>query len=171
MRFFASLFVLSLLISLSFGVVTKAQTEGTVTATVTAQNVAVSVSDGTVAYGTLAVSTSDDTTTNGTTHDSQTATNDGNVTSDLEIKGQDATGGTGWTLAATIGSDQYVHEFCITDCDGTPSWTALTTTYQTLASSVAAAGTQVFDLKISIPSSSSDYVQKSVDVMVQISAS
>lgn len=170
MKSFLSLFVLSTLIALSFGVATEAATEGTVTATVTAQNVAVTVSDGTITYGTLAVSTTEDTTLNGNLDDTQTATNDGNVSSDLDIKGQDATGGTGWTLAATIGADQYVHEFCITDCDGTPSWTALTTTYQTLASGVAAAGTQDFDLKLSMPSSVSDYVQKSVDVMVQISA-
>lgn len=170
MKFFISLFVLSLLLSLSFGVVTKAQTEGTVTATVTAQEVSVSVSDGTVEYGTLAVSTTENTAASGSLNDTQTATNDGNVTADLEIKGQDATGGTGWTLAGTIGADQYIHDFCITDCDGTPTWTPLTTTYQTLASSVAAAGTQDFDLRLSMPSSTTDYVQKSVDVTVQISA-
>lgn len=159
----------SLVLSLTFGVVVQAATEGTVTATVTAQNVAVSVSDGTIAYGTIAVSGTANTTSAGL-DDSQTATNDGNVSSDLDIKGQDATGGTAWTLAGTIGSDQYKHDFCITDCDGTPTWVSLTTTYQTLASGVAASGTQVFDTRISVPSATSDYVQKSVDVMVQISA-
>jgi len=169
MKSLLTLFSLSLLIALTIGAGTEAATEGTVTATVTAQNVAVTVSDGTVTYGTIAVSTTEDTTSSGL-NDSQTATNDGNVSSDLDIKGQNATGGTGWTLAATIGSDQYVHEFCTTDCDSSPSWTALTTSYQTLASGVAGSGSQVFDLKISLPSSVSDYTQKAVDVMVQISA-
>jgi len=169
MRFFTSLFVMSLLISLSFGVVTKAATEGTVTATVTAQNVAVTVTDGTIAYGTIAVSGTANTNAAGL-NDSQTATNDGNVSSDLDIKSQDGTGGTTWTLAGTIGADTYVHDFCITDCDGSPTWVAMTTTYQTLASGIAALGTQLFDTRITVPSSSTDYVQKSVDVFVQISA-
>jgi len=161
---------MSLLAVISFGVITKAATEGTVSATVTAQNVAVTVSDGTIAYGFVAASASNDTTSSNL-DDSQTATHDGNVTSDLDIKGQNASGGTSWTLAGSIGADQYVHEFCTSNCDSSPTWTALTTTYQTLASSVAAAGTQVFDTKITVPSSVSDYVQKSVDAMVQISAS
>lgn len=170
MKSFLSLFLLSVLVSLSIGLGTEAATEGTVTATVTAQNVAVTVSDGSITYGTLAVSTTQDTTSGGL-DDSQTATNAGNVTSDLDIKGQDATGGTGWTLAGSINTDTYVQEFCTSDCDSSPSWTALTTSYQTLGSSVAAAGTVVFDTKISMPSSVSDYVEKSVDVTVQISAS
>jgi hypothetical protein len=45
-----------------------------VTATVTVQNVSVTVSDGTVAYGTVAASGNKDTTSSGT-DDSQTATN------------------------------------------------------------------------------------------------
>jgi len=169
MKTFLSLFIMSLVLSLSFGVVTKAATEGTVDATVTAQNVAVSVSDGTITYGTIVLSGTANTNSAGL-DDSQTVTNDGNVSSDLDIKGQDGTGGTTWTLAGTIGADQYVHDFCISDCDGTPTWVPLTTTYQTLASGVAASGTQVFDTRISTPSSSSDYVEKSVDVMVQVSA-
>lgn len=163
------LLIMSLFLPLSFGIVVQAATEGTVTATVTAQNVAVSVSDGSISYGTVALSSTADTTTNGLS-DSQTATNDGNVSSDLDIKGQDASGGTAWTLGGSIGSDQYKHDFCVSDCDGTPTWVALTTTYQTLASGVAASGTQVFDTRISTPSATSDYVEKSVDVMVQISA-
>ena len=170
MRFIFSLFTLSLVLSLSFGVVVKAATEGTVTATVTAQNVALTVTDGTIAYGIIVVSGSDNTASSGTLNDTQTATNTGNVAGDLDIKGQDGTGGTAWTLAGAIGADTYKHDFCITDCDGTPTWVALTTTYQTLASSVAASGTQLFDTKINMPSSVSDYVEKSVDVMVQISA-
>ncbi|OGY94048.1 MAG: hypothetical protein A2406_00235 [Candidatus Komeilibacteria bacterium RIFOXYC1_FULL_37_11] len=169
MRKILSLFTMSLLITFSFGVVTQAATEGTVTATVTAQNVAVTVSDGSITYGTLALSGTANTNAGGL-NDSQTATNTGNVSSDLDIKSQNGTGGTAWTLAGSIGADQYRHDFCITDCDGTPTWVAMTTVYQTLASGVAGSGTQVFDTRISIPSSSTDYVQKSVDVFVQISA-
>jgi hypothetical protein len=47
-------------------------------------------------------------------NDSQTATNDGNIAEDFNISSSNATGGTGWTLAGTIGADQYNHSFCNT---------------------------------------------------------
>ena len=135
--------------------------EASVTATVTVQNISVSVSDGTVTYGTLAVNTSAG--TNGS--DTQSATNDGNVTADLNIRGQNTAA---WTLAGTVGANQYVHRFCTTSCASPPtSYTALTTSYQTLASGVTATNSQTFDLYITTPTSSSSYVAQSVDVTVQ----
>src|SRR5690349_8778650 len=79
-----------------------AATTGTVAATVTPQNISVAVTDGTVAYGTLDLSTSADTTSGGV-NDTQTATNDGNVAEDFNVTSTNATGGTAWTLAGTIG--------------------------------------------------------------------
>jgi len=143
-----------------------------VTATVTVQNISVSVSDGAIAYGTLAASTSEDTTSSGL-NDSQTVTNEGNVTETFNIKGSNSTN---WTLAATTGvTDEYVHKFCTAGdgtgvpdpCDSGPVYTALTTTYQTLATSVAAAGTQLLDLQITTPSVSTNFDQQSVNVTVQ----
>jgi hypothetical protein len=143
----------------------KAASSATVTATVTVQNISVTVSDGTVAYGTLGTSTSAG--TNGT--DTQTATNNGNVTEDLLIKGQNTTA---WTLGATSSSDQYIHRFCSSSCASPPtSYTALTTSNQTLAASKAASATQTFDLYITTPSSSSSFTQQSVDVIVTATAS
>lgn len=162
--FVFAVFVLALFVLNS--VVLAADT-ATVTATVTLQNVSVTVSDGTVAYGTLAASSTED-TTSGNLNDSQTATNNGNITEDLNIKGQDSGD---WTLAGSVGADQYKHDFCITTCDSTPSWTALTTSYQTLQSSVSASGTQDFDLRMNTPSSSTSYTSQSVDVTVQAVAS
>lgn len=147
--------------------VVSAASSATVTATVTVQNISVSVSDGTVAYGTLALSSTQNTTSSGT-NDSQIATNDGNVSEDLNIRGQN-TGS--WTLAGSVGANQYKHDFCITTCDTTPVWTALTTSNQTLSAATAASGTSTFDLRINTPSSSSSYAQQSVDVIVQASAS
>lgn len=149
-----------------------ASSTGTVAATVTPQNISVSVTNGTVAYGTLDVSTSKDTTSGGV-NNTQVATNDGNVAEDFNISSSNATGGTAWTLAGTIGADQYKHSFCTAGggspdpCDGTPTWTAMSTSYGALSSNVAASGTQRFDLKIDTPSSVSDYVQKSITVTVQ----
>jgi len=145
----------------------KAATTGIVSATVTVQNVSVSVSDGIIAYGTLSTNDTSDTTSTGV-NDSQTTTNNGNVAEDFNIQGSDSAN---WTLGATVDSDQYFHKFCTTDCDGSPVWTALTSIYQTLSSSVAASGTQEFDLQIGTPSSSSNYTQQSVDVTVQAVAS
>lgn len=139
------------------------QATDNVTATVTLQNVAVSVSDGTVDYGTLGTNEAENTTSGGV-NDSQTATNDGNVTVDLNIRGQDTAA---WTLVGTAGADQYTHEFCITNCDASPTWSDLSTNYQTLANSVATSGTQVFDLQINTPTSSSSFTPQSPDVTVQ----
>lgn len=153
------LFFFSLLITS----IAQAATTSTVTATVTAQNIFVSVADATVAYGTLTLSGTEDTTSAGV-NDTQTATNDGNVTEDFNISGQDSAA---WTLAGTIGADQYTHEWCTTTCDSTPTWNNLTTSYQTLATGISSSGTQDFDLQIGVPSSSTSYTQQSVDVTVQ----
>lgn len=139
----------------------KAAQTASVTATVTVQNISVSVSDGIVSYGTLALNATTDTNP----ADLQTATNDGNVTVDFNIKGADSAA---WTLASTNGANQYVHSFCTAVCGTAPAnYTPLTTNYQTLASGKAPAGTQTFDLYLLTPTTTSSYVQQSVDVTVQ----
>lgn len=158
------LILTSLLTSaLVFAPLSYAASTDSVTATVTAQNISVSVADGTVSYGTLSTSANQD-TTSGNLNDSQTATNDGNIAEDFNIQGQDSAN---WTLAGAAGADQYTHDWCTSDCDGTPTWNALTTSYQQLANSVAASGNQAFDVRIGTPTSSTNYTQQSVDVTVQ----
>lgn len=153
--------VLCLVLVSFFAVTSYATTTATVAATVTVQNVSVTASDGTVGYGTLATNASAG--TNGS--DTQTATNNGNIAEDLNIKGQNTST---WTLGSSAGSDQYVHKFCTASCTSAPTnYTALTTNYQTLGSNVVASGTQTFDLYITTPTSSSSYSQQSVDVTVQ----
>ena len=155
------------LVGLALAVTAGAADSDSVTATVTVQNISVAVTDGTVTYGTLAVSSTASTTSSGL-DDSQTATNNGNITEDFDIAGQDSVA---WTLESAIGANQYKHSFCTVDCDTTPSWTALTTSYQTLSTSVSSSGTTVFDLKLDTPSSSASYTEQSVDVTVLASAS
>ncbi len=141
-----------------------AATTGTVAATVTVQNVSVSIGDGSIAYGTLANNTSAG--TNGS--DTQTATNNGNVAEDITIKGSN-TGN--WTLGATASTDQYVHKFCTATCGSAPTnYTALTTSYQALATNLAASGTQTFDLYLTTPNPTTVYTQQSVDVTVLAAA-
>lgn len=152
--------------ALIIGQYALAATTGTVGATVTVQNVSVSVTDGTVAYGSMALNA---TASTRSPVDLQTATNNGNVTEQFNIKGMDATGSTQtWVLAATAGSAQYIHGFCVATCTTPPtSYTALTTSYATLAASVVASGTQTFDLYINTPTATTDYTQHTADVTVQ----
>jgi len=152
------------IVGLIIGTMVSAATEATVTATVTVQNIAVSVSDGIVAYGTLGQNSTKG-THSGDLNDLQTATNDGNVTEDFNIKGQNSTN---WTLGATAATDVYVHQFCTSTCTTPPTnYTALTTSYATLATGIAASGNQTFDLYINTPNTSSVFTQQSVDVIIQ----
>lgn len=157
-----SLPLLLSLFSLIFVQFAHAATTATVAATVTVQNVSVSVADGSVAYGTLATNTSAG--TNGS--DTQTVTNGGNVAEDFNIRGQNSAN---WTLGASAGVDTYVHQFCTATCGSAPTnYTKLTTSYAALgAGNVAANGTQTFDTYITTPTSSSVFTQQSVDVTVQ----
>jgi len=139
-----------------------------VDATVTVQNISVSVADGDVSYGTMAVSTFRSTIAT-EENEMQTATNNGNVTEDFNIKGQDTAA---WTLESAVDANKYVHQFCNdtdNDCASPPtSYTAMTESgFTTLATSTAALGTVDFQLRLGTPSSSSSYTEQEVDVTVQ----
>lgn len=131
--------------------------------------VSVSVADGSVGYGIVPIGTSVNTTASGL-NDTQTVTNDGNGAEDFSIKGQNSAN---WALGVTTGADQYVESFCTTGtgspdpCDASPTWTALTTNFQALATNVAALGSQKTDFQISMPSSTSTFTQQSADITVQ----
>lgn len=133
---------------------------------VTTANVVISISldtDGTVSYGYVPLNTSKSTID---LSDTQTVSNDSTVAVDLNIKSSNATGGTAWTLASTTASDQYMHEFSINNGG---AWTALTTPdqYQTLTTNVAVSGTQSFDLRLTTPTATTDYNQKTATVTIQ----
>ncbi len=132
-----------------------------VTATVTVENIAISVSDGSITYGTLAAGASQDTVT---LTDPQTVTNDGNVAENFLIRGQDSAN---WTLEASAGTEQYKHEFSIT---ATFPGTALTTSNQSLDTNIAVLGTTTLDLKITTPTVTAASTQQSVNVTVVATA-
>lgn len=98
--------------------------------------------------------------------DTQAAKNDGNVTETFNIKTSDPSGGTAWTLAASPGINQYVHEFSV---DGGSVWNAFTAsdTYATLATGMVPNASQSFDLRITVPTSTGDYQEKSINVTIQ----
>jgi len=155
----ASICILAMF-GMTLGMIAKAADTATVTATVTVQNISVSVTDGTVTYGTLAQNSTKNTCD---LTDTQTATNNGNVTENFNIKGQNSTN---WTLGATAGSDIYTHKFSTATCP-TFTGTALTISYQSLATSIAPSGTKSFDLEINTPNPSTVFTVQSVDVTVQ----
>lgn len=143
-----------------------AATTATVTATVTVQNVSVSItSGGTQAYGTLGQNST-------ATSTEIVISNDGNVNENFLIRGQNSAN---WTLAATAGTDQYVHRFCqaaIVDCQSPPTnYTALTTNNQTHSIAVAPSAATSTALQINTPNPSTVFTQQSVDVIITASAS
>lgn len=159
----ATIAILALL-GLGVGVIATAATESNVTATVTVQNISVSVADGNVTFGTLGLDTPKDTTSSGV-DETQIATNDGNITETFNIKGDDS--GTSWTLGSNAGNEIYANDFCITDCDGTPVWVELSTSYVELKAGVASSGTQDFDLRINTPTVTSVFTEQTIGVVVQ----
>lgn len=162
--------VLAMLGLMTSPLLVQAADTGTVTCTVSGQLVSVSVSDGSVSYGTLALSGTKNTAlyndlTNQSgmqTADTQTASNNGSVAEDFNIKSSDAVGTQSWTLGSPD-VNSFRHEFL----PNGGSWTTLTTVYQTLASNVAVSGTKTFDLRITMPSSTSDYSSHTITVTVQ----
>lgn len=158
----ASICILGL-VGMVAGVAVKAASTATVTATVTVQNISLSVSDGSVAYGTLASNTTKSTCTS-ELNDLQTVTNNGNVAENFNISGQNSAN---WTLAATAGTDQYVHKFATSTCSTWSGGTALTTSYTTANTNVAASATTTLNLQINTPNPSTVFTQQSVNVLLQ----
>lgn len=140
-----------------------AQDTDTVTATVTATNLAVSVADGSIAFGSVALNTA---TTTVSTAQSQTVSNDGSNAT-LNVKSSDATNGTSWTLGLNPGSDIFKLEVSTTTGS---SYSALQATdvYLTASSTFASLMDQVVDFRFTTPTVSTDFVQKSVTITVQV---
>ena len=142
--------------------------EDTVSCTVSAVLVSVTVTDGNVAYGTLELGATKSTLV-GELNDIQTATNDGTVAEDFNIRSSDAIkswgGGTDWTLVTGAPTgNEFKHEFSMTT--SFPG-TAMTTSYVPLKTNVATSGSQTFDLRITMPGSTDDYLEHTITVTVQ----
>jgi hypothetical protein len=138
---------------------------GTVTCTVTAALVSVTVTDGDVAYGILALGTEADTIG---LNDTQTVTNTGNVREDFTIKSSDATrdGGTNWDLVTTTPShNEFKHAF---STDSGSNWTAMPAdnSFTGLMSNVDPEDSGPLDLRITMPGTTDDYLEHSITVTV-----
>ena len=152
------------LLAVFFGTVSVfAQSTDTVTATVTATSLSVSVSDGTIAFGSVALNTA--TSTAGTAQ-TQTVSNDGSDAV-LNVKSSNATNGTTWTLGTSPGSDIFKLEVSTTSGSTYGVLTA-TDVYLTASSTFASLGSQPTDFRFTTPTVSTDFVQKSLTITVQV---
>ena len=142
----------------------RAADTAAVSATVTATNLAVSVSDGSIAFGSVALNTA--TTTAGGTGQTQTVSNDGS-NAVLNVKSGNATGGTTWTLGTSPGSNIFKLEVSTTTGSTYMTFQA-TDTYLTASSSSASLTSGAFDFRFTTPTVSTDFVQKSLSITVQV---
>lgn len=136
---------------------------GTVTATVTATNLAVSVTDGSIAFGSVALNTATSTVGTGQT---QTVTNDGSNAT-LNVKSSDATNGTSWTLGTSPASNVFKLEVSTTT-GSTFGTLQATDVYLTASSTFASLTNQGLDFRFTTPTVSTDFVQKSLTITVQV---
>ncbi len=119
-------------------------------------------SDGTVDYGLVNPNTAKSTLD---LSDTQTVQNDSNVAADLTIKTTGATGGTPWTLGSNPGTNIFVHEFSL---NSGGNWTKFSAadSYQSFITNLGVTASQNFDLRLTVPTSTTDYQEKSVTVTI-----
>ncbi len=143
----------------------RAADTDTVSATVTAEQISLSVSDANIAYGVVGIGESVTTLDVGET-DTQTITNTGNVVEDFHLQGTDSTS---WTLAGSTGNEQYTHEYSI---DGGGTWAGYlnNSSYTEIVTGIGTSATQDFDLRLTTPDTTDATDEQSVDVSVQATA-
>lgn len=156
--------VLSILSPLVMAPLVGAADNDSVTATVTVTNISISVSSGSIAYGALSTSSTLDTTAGvGQLDNSQVLTNSSNVAIDVKVHGVT----TDWTLGASAGNETYTHKTCVTDCDGTPTWVAMTTSYgDPILTGVAIDATPAIDFQIGTPTVTAITAEQNVNVTI-----
>jgi len=137
---------------------------GVVSATVSATNLAVSVTDGTIAFGSVALGVA--TSTAGGTGQTQTVTNDGSDAA-LNVKSGNATNGTTWTLGTSPGSDVFKLEVSTTTGSTYVTFQA-TDTYLTASTTFDSLTSGPLDFRFTTPTVSTDFVEKSLTITVQV---
>ncbi|MFH0814719.1 MAG: hypothetical protein V1902_01315 [Candidatus Falkowbacteria bacterium] len=171
-----AIFQISLIVGVMILFVTLAAQgadSGTVTASVTAQNVSLTVSDGTLAFGTLAANSVANSCANS---DQQTVTNNGNVNEDFAVK---VVNPANWTLGASAASEVFTASYKVDGgvCPATtyaPPTAAFVTsgTYiEDIKAAVATSGTFTLDVGINTPTSTSTYTAQSIVFTVLATAS
>ncbi len=119
-------------------------------------------SDGTIAYGFVDLNAASSTVGG----DTQTAQNTGSLTEQLNIRSSSAIGGVSWLLAPTVGTNQYTHEFSTTTG---AVWKSMpnSSTYVAANPTLLPSGVVDFDFRLTMPSGTTDFVEKSITITVQ----
>src|SRR3989344_6347003 len=164
-RFYAIMGGGAIIVTLAilWGYNARAAATAAVSATVTATNLAVSVTDGSIAFGSVALNTATTTAGNGET---QTVTNDGSSAA-LNVKSSNATGGTTWTLGTSPGSNIFKLEVSTTTGSTYMTFQA-TDTYLTASTTFSSLSSGNLDFRFTTPTGSTDFVQKSLTITAQV---
>jgi hypothetical protein len=137
---------------------------GSTTIIVQVIDVAISIeTDGTVDYGILPATESKSTID---LTDTQTIRNTGNVDIDLDIKSSNAIGGVDWTLGSNYGSDIFVHEYSNNSGSVWNKFLVANQYYTLTSSALTPDSTLDVDLRITVPSLTTDYQEKSITLTI-----
>ncbi len=119
-------------------------------------------SDGVIDYGFVDLNTA--TSTVGS--DTQTSENNGSLNEEINVRSGNAIGGTSWLLASVVGNDEYTHEFS-TSTGAT--WVGLpdSSTYVLAHPLLTPAGTLDLDFRLTVPTGTTDFANKSITITVQ----
>ncbi len=131
--------------------------------------VAISIeTDGTVDYGILPATESKSTID---LSDTQTIRNTGNVNIDLDIKSSNAIGGVDWTLGSNYGNDIFIHEYSNNSGSVWNKFLVADQYYALTSSALLPDETLNIDTKITVPSLTSDFVEKNITITILASES
>ncbi len=167
---------LAVLVSAALWLPSVAQSEDTISATVTVQEIAVSVDPTDVNYGTVAFEATKRSGTAGSPY--FTASNDGNVNIDLKVRGANATfTGGSWTIQATAPScptetNLYRHSVlgATGGVDDTEIFMTTSNSSANLVSGLASAGTKGFNSKIYMPCTGSGGLGETASTSITVVA-
>ncbi len=118
--------------------------------------------DGDIDYGILPATESKSTID---LSDTQTIKNTGNVNINLSVKSTNALGGTSWTLGSNYGNNIFVHEY---SSNSGSEWNKLLVAdqYYTLTTGLTPLNTQDVDFRITVPSLTTDYLEKNITITI-----
>jgi len=123
--------------------------------------------DGSVTWGVMEANTTKSTLD---ITDTEVVQSDSNVNIDLSIKSSNAIGTTDWTLSSIAGNNLFVYEY---SSNGGSGWNVffLPDSYYSFVSAMTPSSTQNLDLRITTPTVSTDFGQKTITVTILASQS